>query len=211
MKHISLLCVSLCIPIAASTFGAETGGCMPRNQQDTLTLLANRISALQQRANGGRYGANKDEVRLQFASDNFSTAENGAFRYRAIFTKQGEEPAITDKTIGFTSVTSIYPMPVSADGIGALMIRYGRGDTVSLFYRNSGAVDGKLLGAILDFMYHVNKAHGRNMDKLYTDWRELVQRAGTYESVSLFIANYPNSFLTDFARMIRDNKQQQKD
>jgi len=59
-------------------------------------------SRTQQQANNGRHEARKEEMRLQFASDNFSLPENGLFRYRAIFTKPGEKSTVIDKTIDFT-------------------------------------------------------------------------------------------------------------
>lgn len=95
-------CTVLCFLVAASASGAEPDGYRQQPQRDTLATLASRIAGLQQQANNGRHEARKEEMRLQFASDNFSVAENGLFRYRAIFTKPGEKSTVIDKTIDFT-------------------------------------------------------------------------------------------------------------
>src|SRR5690606_315613 len=197
--------------VVASSFGADTNSYAARNQRDTLAMLAKHIAVLQQHANGGWYGTGEEAMRLGFASDNFGVAENGRFRYRGVFTKQGGKPTVIDKTVNFTGIASIYPLPHSADGIGALRIRYGTGDTVSFFYRNSGTTDGKLLGFVLDLVYHVNKANGINLDKLFSDWETYVIREQTYGSISQFITKHPDSFLTEFARMVRNSRQQPKD
>ncbi|MBK1440361.1 hypothetical protein JHJ32_10225 [Parapedobacter sp. ISTM3] len=211
MNWIDTKCTVLCLLVVASASCADTNGNTHGNQPNTLALLASHIAALQQEANRSRYGAGEDEMRLLFTRDNFCMTANGRFRYRAIFTKQGETPAVIDKTVNFTNIASIYPLPVSRGGVGALMICYGTGDTVSFFYKNSGTSDGKLLGAVLDLVYHVNKANGINLDALFFDWEIYVKRKQTYDSISQFIAKHPDSFLTAFAWMVRDKKQRQRD
>lgn len=207
MNWTDIKCTVLCWLLAASAFGAEPDGYRQQPQRDTVAVLVSRIATLQRQAHGRRHGMGEEEIRLQFAGDNFSVAENGEFRYRAVFTKRGEKPMVIDKTVDFTGIASIYPLPTSADGIGALLICYDSGDTVSFFYRDSGTAGGELLGYVLDLVHHVNKANGIILDRLFSDWETDVIRGQTYDSVSRFIARHPDSFLTEFARMVRDNKQ----
>jgi len=201
----------MCWLFAVSASGAEPGGHRQQPQRDTLATLVSRIAGLQQQAHGNRHGAGENGIRLQFAGDNFSVAENGEFRYRAVFTKQGGKPMVIDKTVDFTGIASIYPLPTSTDGIGAVMIRYDSGDTVSFFYRDSGTAGGELLGYVLDLVYHVNKANGINLDTLFSDWETDVIREQTYGSISRFIAKHPDSFLTESARMALRNAKKPKD
>jgi len=211
MNWTDIKCTVLCWLLAASAFGAEPDGYRQQPQRDTVAVLVSRIATLQRQAHGRRHGVGEEEIRLQFAGDNFSVAENGGFRYRAIFTKRGGKPMVIDKTVDFTGIASVYPLTTSADGIGALLIRYESGDTVSFFYRDSGIAGGELVGCVLDLVHHVNKANGINLDTLFSDWETDVIREHTYDSVSRFIAKHPDSFLTEFARMALRGKKQPKD
>ncbi|MGK6353133.1 hypothetical protein ACMGDE_17665 [Parapedobacter sp. DT-150] len=213
MNWTDVKCGVLCLLVVVSAFGAGTNSNTLPNQQNTLTSLANSINTLQRQASGSRYGAGEDAIRLGFAGDNFSAVGDRTFRYRAVFSKQGKPLEIIDKTVDFSTVASIYPLPVSADGTGAIAVDFSGPEPGRLlfYYPDKGVADGKLMNALLDLIHAVNKAKGEDLDGLYADWKELVQRAGTHESISQFIAKHPDSFLRDFARMVRDSKQRQKD
>lgn len=180
------------------------------NKPDSAARWVNTIRNIQRQANGKRYGNADERIVLYLADDNFSSIEDSTFAYRLTYSRPGQLPFDVNERLDLFRVTSIKPLPVSTDRVGAVAVCFaaGNGTTVlNFYYVDKGTTGGKLMNALLDLIHYACKRKGLNLDELYADFDSLMQASGDYASISAFIDKYPNSILTDFAKLLRTTKE----